>query len=163
MFKLGPAEPVVGSAHILTECSADELFRYIGKELFRNYPKWSPEIKALEQITPGPVGLGTEGRQVRIDLGHRTESRFIISAFEPDTRLTIVGVTDPFRCSYELQNIESGKSTRLIFSFELLELFVIMRPFEELIRVAIRDGAERTVQNIKHLIEADKARNLSSS
>ena len=163
MLNLGSTEPVIGSASTLVECSAMDLFKYIGNGLFQNYPKWSPEVKELEQLTPGPVQLGTEGRQVRVDQGRRSESRFKIFAYEPGVRLTLVGVSDPFRCTYEFRDINSDNSTRLTFTFELLELLVVMRPFEALVRVAIKDGAERTVQNIKRLVEADKAMKTSTT
>lgn len=38
-----------------------------------------------------------------------------------------------------------------------------MRPFESLVRAAIKDGAERTVHNIKHLVETEKPVPISSS
>jgi hypothetical protein len=44
------------------------------------------------------------------------------------------------------------QSTRLTFRFELLEVEVFMRPFQKLIRSAIEDGAENTVETIKNLI-----------
>ncbi len=157
MLNLGSTEPVIGRANTIVTCSAAELFRFLGDGLFDNYPKWSPEVKELEQLTPGPVRLGTEGRQVRVDQGRRSESKFKISTFEPGQRITLVGVSDPFRCTYELQEIHPDQSTRLTFSFELLEILAIMRPFEALVRVAIKDGAERTVQNIKRLVEAKPA------
>lgn len=157
MLNLGSTEPVIGRANTIVTCSAAELFRFLGDGLFDNYPKWSPEVKELEQLTPGPVRLGTEGRQVRVDQGRRSESKFKISTFEPGRRITLVGVSDPFRCTYELQEIHPDHSTRLTFSFELLEILAIMRPFEALVRAAIKDGAERTVQNIKRLAEAKPA------
>ncbi len=157
MLNLGSTEPVIGKAHIIIECSTSTLFQFIGEGLFENYPKWSPEVKELEQITAGPVKVGTEGRQVRLDQGRRTESKFKISAYEPGVRLTLVGVSDPFRCTYELQTMNPEQSTKLTFSFELLEILAIMRPFEALVRVAIKDGAERTVQNIKRLVEREKS------
>jgi len=157
MLNLGSTEPVIGRAHTIVSCSAAELFQYIGAGLFDNYPKWSPEVKELEQITLGPVQLGTEGRQVRVDQGRRSESKFKISAFEPGQRITLVGISDPFRCTYELQEISPAQSTKLTFSFELLEILAIMRPFEGLVRVAIKDGAGRTVQNIKRLVEAKQS------
>ncbi|MGG7055696.1 SRPBCC family protein [Nitrosomonas sp. ANs5] len=155
MLNLGSTDPVVGKAHIIVKRSASELFHYIGDGLFENYPKWSPEVKELEQLTPGPVGLGTEGRQVRVDQGRRSESRFKIFAYEANTRVTLVGISDPFRCMYDLEDINSGESTKLTFTFELLELLMVMRPLEGLVRIAIKEGAERTVQNIKRLVEAN--------
>lgn len=157
MLNLGSTDPVVGRANTLVKSSARELFKYLGEELFENYPKWSPEVKELEQITPGPVRLGTEGRQVRVDQGRRSESRFKIFTYEPDRCITLVGVSDPFRCTYELEAIDSGELTKVTFTFELLELLMVMRPFEGLVRIAIKDGAERTVHNIKRLVEREKS------
>lgn len=155
MFNLGPSEPVVGKASILLECPARQAFKFIGENLFLNYPRWSPEVKELEQITRGPVCLGTIARQVRVDQGHRSESKFRITIYEPDRRLAFAGISDPFRCIYELQDEHHPGSARLFFKFELLEIQMIMRPFEPMIRTAVQDGAERTVQNIKRLMESE--------
>lgn len=155
MLNLGSTEPVTGRASTSINCSAREPFQYLGEDLFLNYPKWSSEVKELEQITPGPVQLGTIGRQVRVDQGRRSESRFKISIYEPGERITFVGISDPYRCSYELQDINPKESTKLTFTFELLELLAVMRPLEGLVRVAIKEGAEKTVQNIKHLVETE--------
>ncbi|SEF38804.1 Polyketide cyclase / dehydrase and lipid transport [Nitrosomonas ureae] len=161
MLNLGSTDPVVGRAHIIVEYPAIALFQYVADGLFENYPLWSPEVKELEKITPGPVQLGTEGRQVRVDQGRRSESRFKVSTYEPGTRLTLLGISDPFRCTYELQAIHPERSTKLTFSFELLEILPIMRPVEGLVRAAIRDGAERTVRNIKRLTETEKSKHTS--
>ncbi|MDE2366250.1 MAG: SRPBCC family protein [Betaproteobacteria bacterium] len=154
MFSLGSKGPLVGKARILIECSPSDIFKYLGDGFFENYPKWSPEVVELECITDGPVKLGTIARQVRIDQGRRTETRFKINVYEPDKRLGFAGISDPFRCSYELTDMNSGKSAELVFTFELTEIQMVMRPFEKLIRVVIQEGAERTVRNLKRLTEA---------
>jgi hypothetical protein len=155
MFNLGPSEPVVGKASILLACPARKVFKFIGEDLFLNYPRWSPEVKELEQISDGPVCLGTTARQVRVDQGHRSESKFRITIYEPGSRLAFAGISDPFRCIYELLDEQNSGSTRLFFTFELLEIQMIMRPFEPMIRTAVQAGAERTVQNIKRLVESE--------
>lgn len=157
MFNLGPAEPVVGKASVHVDCAPEELFAFLGDRLFENYPKWSPEVKELDQLTDGPVQLGTLARQVRVDQGHRSESRFRITVFEPHKRVAFAGISDPYRCIYELRNDASPGSANLVFTFELLEIQTLMRPFEQLIRSAVQDGAERTVRNIKRLAETNRA------
>lgn len=157
MFNLGPSEPVVGKASVLLECPPRKAFKFIGEDLFLNYPRWSPEVKELEQITSSPVRLGTIARQVRVDHGHRSESKFRITVYEPDRRVAFAGVSDPFRCIYEMEDGPSKTSAKLIFTFELLEIQMIMRPFEEMVRAAVQNGAERTVQNIKRLLESEKS------
>jgi hypothetical protein len=69
--------------------------------------------------------------------------------------LTFKGLTEPYVHSYLLESDDENKSTRLTFRFELTEIEVFMRPFQKLIRAAIEDGAENTVENIKNLIAAD--------
>ena len=156
MFSFGSKEPVVATANIVIDCPPEHVFSYLGEGFFENYPKWSPEVVELESVTPGPVGLGTIARQVRIDQGRRTETTFKIDVYEPGKRLVFAGVADPFRCSYELRCIDNGKSSELTFTFELLEIQMFMRPFEKLIRVVVQEGAQRTVRNLKRLTEAKK-------
>ena len=156
MFGLGGKEPVIAKASVLVECPPCDIFRYLGDGFFENYPKWSPEVVELEPLNGVPVKLGTLARQVRIDQGRRSESRFKIDVYEPDKRLGFAGVSDPFRCVYELRNVDPGKSTELTFTFELSEIQMFMRPFEKLIRVVVQEGAERTVRNLKRLIETNK-------
>jgi hypothetical protein len=154
MFNLGPADPLVGKKSILVRSSAAEVFKFIGDDLFHNYPRWSPEVQELECLTDGPVKLGTIARQVRVDHGQRSESKFRITIYEPSRRLAFAGVVEPYRCLYELQPRSTEDVTELSFTFELLELKVFMRPFEQLVRSAIQEGAVRTVENIKRLVES---------
>jgi hypothetical protein len=156
MFNLGAKEPVVAKASTVVGRSSVDIFQYLGDRFFENYPKWSPEVVDLVQLTDGPVQLGTTARQVRIDQGRRTETKFTINSYEPGKRLEFTGLGDPFRCVYELEEIDPGKSARLTFIFELTEIQMFMRPFEKLIRVVVQEGAERTVRNLKRLTEADK-------
>lgn len=153
MFNLGSKDPVVGSASITIGHPTEDLFRFIGVDFFRNYPKWSPEVIQLESLTEGPVKLGTVIRQVRVDQGHRTDSKFRVNIFEPNKRLCFAGVSDPYRCTYELSELNGGNASRLTFTFELLEIQMFMRPFEKLIRSVVQDGSDRTVRNIKRLVE----------
>ena len=163
MFNLGSREPVIAKARTLIERSPAEIFRFLGDGFFENYPKWSPEVIELERITEGPLKLGTIARQVRVDQGRRTETKFTINVYERDKRLGFAGVSDPFRCTYELRDINPGKSAELIFTFELSEIQMFMRPFEKLIRVVVQEGAERTVRNLKQLTEARKDAAASSN
>lgn len=154
MFNLFSDKPVVGKAGTVIRKADQDVFNFIGTELLENYPKWSPEVRELEKLTDGPLGLGTVCRQVRVDQGNRSESTFKIVIFQPYLHIRFDGVSNPFRCDYLLESTELA-ATKITFTFELLSLELHMRPFEKLIRVAIQDGAERTIRNIKRLIEAE--------
>ena len=50
-------------------------------------------------------------------------------------------------------NLDRQAASRL--PFELLSLELFMRPFEKLIRIAVQEGTEKTVINIKKLVESE--------
>ena len=159
---LGPSKPVVGKASAIIRKPVDDVFRFIGEEFFENYPRWSPEVKELRRLSDGPIGVGTIGRQVRVDSGRRSESDFEVLVFQPHRRAVFAGVgragdvsgSGAFKCTYDVSDARlSTPCSRVAFTFEIPELELFMRPFEKLIRVAIVEGAESTVRNIKRLIE----------
>ena len=156
MFGLLKQTPVVGKANALIRSPSDKLFTFIGVDLLTNYPRWSPEVKELEKLTDGPVKLGTQCRQVRIDQGKRSESTFKVNVFNSGTRICFEGISNPYRCDYIIEAVDE-ESSRVTFIFELLDLELHMKPFEKLIRIAVQDGTERTVHNIKKIIETENA------
>lgn len=156
MFQSKLKEPVIGRATIVVNSPPNAIFDYIGVNFFANYPKWSPEVVELEQLSGGPVQLGTLARQVRVDQRRRLESRFEVTAYEADHCLRFAGVPDPFVCTYDLEPTGAPDCTTLTFTFEGFELRGYMKPFEKLIRVVVQDGAVRTVRNIKRLVERQR-------
>jgi uncharacterized protein YndB with AHSA1/START domain len=150
----GSSQPVKAKATTVINKPINEVFRFVGDEFFVNYPKWSPEVVELKPLSEGRLRLGTLARQVRVDHGHRTESTFRVTDYQPNKRLCFSGVSSPYRCVFDFeQKSMPSPVTQVAFTFELSELELFMRPFEKLIRVAIQDGAERTVKNLKGLIE----------
>jgi len=152
MLGLGAAKPVSGQAEDVVKCSITKVFEFVASHFFDNYPKWCPQVVELEQLSDPPVQVGTRGRQVTRDRGIDSESTFEVSAFAPSEKLEIRGSSEPFRSSYEFQR-EEGGGTRVAFTFELLEIDLVMRPFQKLIRSALQDGAIQTIENIKRLLE----------
>lgn len=146
------ARPVAGQASAVVGCPIDVAFDYIGYGLFEHYPLWCAQVVELEVISEGPIGQGALARQVTLDRGIATESTFKVAEFSPPTEIELAGVSDPFRSVYALE--ESGETlTQLNFTFELRELELFMRPFEKLVRTALREGAQQTVDNLKQLLD----------
>ena len=156
MLGLFKDTPVIGKASTIIQSPNDRLFNFIGIDLLVNYPRWSPEVKELEKLTDGPMRQGATCRQVRVDQGNRSESTFKVKVFDSGTRICFEGASNPYRCDYIIESISSVES-RLTFIFELLSLDLHVRPFEKLVRIAVQDGTERTVKNIKKLVEAEPA------
>lgn len=150
---------VKARANTLIATDPEQVFEFIAVNFEHNYRRWSPEVKELEMLTPGPLRLGTRARQVRVDQGRQSTTTFRVTAFEPPNQVSFAESTDQFRIDYQIEPL--GKQTRLTFTFDLRRMELYMRPFEKLIRVAIQDGAERVVRNIKGLIEREVARQPS--
>ncbi len=148
-------KPIVGEASIDIDKPVDDVFSYIGERFFENYPKWATDVIDFEALTGNHVFVGAKGRQVRKDNDAEIESIFTITEYDAHSRLVFQGDSDPYRHTYQVEDEVSNKLSHLSFRFELLEIEVFMRPFEKLIRYAIEDGAENTVENIKKLIAVE--------
>jgi hypothetical protein len=145
-------KPVIGKASIRINKPIEEVFHFVGESFFENYPKWALEVTEFEPLDGKQVFIGAKARQVRKDQGQEVQSIFEITDSQLFKKISFKGITEPYRNTY-LFEIENNKdSTLLTFSFELLELELFMRPFEKLIRSAIEEGAENTVENIKNLV-----------
>ncbi len=142
----------------------DTVYAFVVCEFFANYPRWSPEVRSLEPLDAdgGParshsprLQLGTRARQIRVDHGRRSETIVRAVALEPKRHVAFASSGSPaFTSAFDF--VGRGEATALHFRFDLTELKLYMRPFEALIRRAIQEGAERTVSNIRALIEAER-------
>jgi hypothetical protein len=145
-------KPVVGEASIDINKSIEQVFDFIGENFFDNYQKWALEVVDFEPLNGKQVFVGARAKQVRMENGVEVESVFEIIDFKPSIKIIFQGVTAPYKQCFLLESSIQENPTRLTFRFELLELEFFMRPFQKLIRIAIEDGAENTVENIKNLL-----------
>ena len=144
---------IATKADVLVFHEVEQVFRFVAKEFPKNYPRCSPEVTCLEPLSSGPVQAGFQARQIRVDQGHKTDSIFEVSEIVAPHRVVFRGVNAPYVSTYEFQDLNA--STRLTFTFELREIESRFRPFEKLIRLALEEGAKRTVKRLKLLIERE--------
>jgi hypothetical protein len=131
------------------------VFDFVATEFFRNYPRWAPEVRELVALSPGPLRIGSLGRQVRVDYGRRTEATFRVTRLEPCMAVAFEGLTSPFTIDYAFQ--PWGAHTRVTLVFQLLRLELFMRPFERAIRGVARDSVADTMRRLKALAERELA------
>lgn len=134
----------------------ETVYDFVVVRFFDNYPRWSPEVVELEPLGPARVDLGTRGRQVRIDQGRRSETIFKVTEIEPCQRVVFDGEKEArFAIRYDFERCREA-ACRIHLTFELKRLELYMRPFQKLIRMAIQEGTNRTVANIKGLVERER-------
>jgi Polyketide cyclase / dehydrase and lipid transport len=160
MLSFATSKPVSGEASIVIKANSKDVFCFIAENFFHNYQKWAPEVVELESVDGDKPFIGAKGRQVREDNDALIESVFEIAEYSPYTLFIIQGLGTPYKHTYLIEDQEQGTQARLTFRFDLLEIEIFMRPFEKLIRVAIEDGAEAAVENIKNLLTTSTARAL---
>jgi uncharacterized protein YndB with AHSA1/START domain len=147
---------ILGEATTTIQRPADSVFSFIADDFKTNYQRWSPEVVDLMILSTDDLDEDWLARQTRVDHGHKTTSTFRITDVERPTRIVFAGVSAAFECTYELQRTGAdGQHTNLRFRFEIPRLELRMRPFRKLIQASVQEGAERTVHNLKGLIEQD--------
>ena len=156
VYDLEVMEMIIGSASSEIGLPIEHVFHFVVTDFAKNYSRWAPEVQRLEFLTDGPLRLGSQARQIRIDQGRRSDTRFQVIALEPLQKVCFAELSRKFQVEYTMRACDCG--TRLRFEFKLQKIELYMRPFEKLIRIAIQEGTERTVQNIKRLVESDPTR-----
>ena len=154
MYPFDISKPVVGKASVEINKPIDHVFGFVGERFFENYPKWALEVAEFKPLSGNEIFVGAKAQQVRIEYGQKVESILEVSEYVPPVKVTLTGVDQQFRNTYQFNCDQAKDCTELEFSFEILELEFFMRPFEKLIRMAIEEGAENTVENIKNLISS---------
>lgn len=150
MYGFDIHKPVIGSARIEMDKPVAQVFSFVAEHFFENYPKWALEVIEFKPESKA-ISVGAKASQVRMDQGQKVASSFEISEFRQNERLVIKGLSEPYRGIYDFA--EDADRTILTESFELLEIEIFMRPFEKLIRVAIEEGLQNSVENIRNLLQ----------
>lgn len=142
---------VAAKSSILIQRSVEDVFRFVATDFFLNYPKWSPEVIELEKISEGPVGIGTTGRQVRLDQGRRSESLFRVMTFEPQHRIAFASTSGlQFRASYTFESLPEGAHVTFSLEIQVDGLPFLLKP---VMSGLVRNGTKQVVHNIKALLE----------
>jgi len=158
MLSFGTTKQVFGEASIVIKAKTQDVFRFIAENFFHNYQKWAPEVIELESLDGGKVFIGAKGRQVREDNDAQIESFFEITEFSPNSLFVLKGLGRPYKQTYLIEDEGPDDQAKLTFRFDLLEIELYMWPFEKLIRLAIEEGTETTLENIKNLLTSQQAK-----
>ena len=51
-----------------------------------NMSKWNSAVVSLQQITPGPIGVGTKFKSIGEMMGRRIEGEVQVTSYEPDSK-----------------------------------------------------------------------------
>jgi hypothetical protein len=133
---------------VIIDRSVSDVFYFYAREHVRNHPRWDPDMQ-LEQESDGPIGVGTIIRRRNTPSGTPVEGTMEVVEFEPNRAFGEVihdGASETRgRVTFKA---ESHVQTTLTINAEFTEM-------DESMEGWITSLVERTVRNIKHLIESE--------
>ena len=137
--------PTVSASGVI-ELPVSDVFTFYAENHHRNHPRWDPDIE-MELETDGPVGVGSVIRRRNTRYEEPVEGTMEITEFEENERFR--GVIR-----------EGGFEMRGAATFEELgpnetKLTLETTVPESIDPEMIRNGMQRSVQNIKELVESD--------
>jgi carbon monoxide dehydrogenase subunit G len=114
---------------------------------------WVPGMKECEQVTPGPFGVGTKARQVKMQMGRPTEVEVTVAEAVPEKRTKLVAVPKgrpPATVTWELAPQGDGTLVKETISFDLPGLMKLMTP---MVKGAVRKEMDETIASLKKKVE----------
>lgn len=131
------------------------VWRWYAVEHVRNHPRWDPDME-LEQISDGPIGLGTRIRRRNRHVGEPIEGNMEIVEWDPE-RAMAVHIHDAnadTRGRVTFEALGPGR-TRLTIEADFLNLDPSKGD-------QLRPLIERTASNVRRLVEAEVELNAGS-
>ena len=128
----------------------EQVFAFLAD--YQNLRTWQSDLIENEQLTEGPLRVGTRFREVRRTGPSQSEIHGEITDFEPNKRFSTKTSTKPqVTVSYSLEG-ENGV-TRLHYKFVMLTNGM-MRLLEPLMAGAIKKDTELDFQKLRHILES---------
>lgn len=133
----------------IVERTTSDAFRIFALEHVINHPRWDPNMQ-LEQLTDGPIGVGTIIKRINSRSGKPVEGTMEVVEFELDKTLGMVIHDGPVvmnsRATFEAQGDDR---TSLTFSIE----FPGMEETGDTSQ--LDDQIQQALLNVKHFIESE--------
>jgi uncharacterized membrane protein len=128
-----------------------DVFHFFAEEHVRNHPRWDPYMR-LEQISEGPIGVGTIIKRINSRSGTPVEGTMEVVEFEPNEAIGMLTHDGPVeivgRTTFEAV---SDAVTTLIMGVEI-------RGMDESMGAMMTGAIQKSLQNIKQLIESEVPR-----
>jgi len=125
------------------------VFRMFAEEHVRNHPRWDPDIK-LEQVSAGPMGVGTMIRRWNSRRGTPVEGTMEVVEYEPNHVLGMLIHDGPIEIKGRtVLEAEGEDRTRITHNLEFPGMD------DSMDKSFMSSEFQRSLRNIKQLIESE--------
>jgi hypothetical protein len=136
------------SVSIVIDRPVTDVWRWYAVEHVRNHPRWDPDME-LEQISEGPIGLGTRIRRRNRHFGEPIEGEMEVVEWEPES---VMGV--------RIQDANADTTGRVTFaslgpSTTRLSLEADFANVDASEVEQLRPMIERAYSNIRRMVESE--------
>ena len=126
-----------------------KVFQFIARELVRNLPRWDPYME-LEQVTDGPIVVGTVIRRRNSRSGTPIEGTMEVLEFEPNRAMGVVIHDGPVEVRARMTfEAVSESQTTVTTNVEIPSMD------ESTDTTPLISGIEQSGRNYKQLIESE--------
>ncbi len=135
---------------ILISRPAEEVFDFVADE--RNEPRYNPHMRRAEQISDGPIGLGTRFRAEIVSMGRPVQMVIEFTGYDRPRRLASSTHMSSMDTDGGLTFDPVPEGTRMRWSWDVEPrgIFKLMRP---LVAWMGRRQEQRIWTSLKHLLE----------
>jgi hypothetical protein len=125
------------------------VFQFYAVNHVRNHPRWDPDMK-LEQLTKGPIGVGTVIRRVNSHSGTPVEGTMTVTEFIPNRSMNVeiqdASVRTIGRVTFEPLD---GNRTEMTIRAEFPHID------DSSLEARLTPMVQRSARNIKKLVESE--------
>jgi carbon monoxide dehydrogenase subunit G len=130
--------------------AVEDVFAFLAD--FENIPTWNYAIVETKKTSPGPVGVGTTYRQLR-SIPSRREEGFLVTSFEPTSRLEVHGDIGPFTATISYLLAPTDDGTRLTNVVDLESASGTLRLAAPLAASRVKRAVAANLDTLKQLLE----------
>ena len=125
-----------------------DVFRFFAHEHVRNHPRWDPFMQ-LEQVTDGPMGIGTVIKRINSRSGRPVEGTMEVVEFEPDRAIGMITHDGPVEIHGRVTFEAVGEDQTI------LTLHVEFLSMDESTGSMMKSAIQKGYKTIKQLIESE--------
>jgi uncharacterized protein YndB with AHSA1/START domain len=127
----------------------EQVFTFLAET--KNLRTWQSNLVENEQLTKGPLRVGSRFREVRRTGPRNSEIQAEITVFEPNKRFATKTLTKPqVTVSYTFDEENGG--TRITYKFVMITSG-FMRLLEPLIAGSMKKDSDSDFEKLKHILE----------
>lgn len=131
------------------ERPVEDVFRIHATEHVRNHPRWDPNMQ-LEQLTDGPLGVGTKIKRINSHSGVPVEGTMEVIEFEPNKSMGMIIKDGPVEIhGFAIYEAKGPSQTTYTLRMEFLGID------ESVTKSALTSQMEDAIQNHKRFFESE--------